>query len=156
MAYVITSPEYLEIDGLPLSTPAWDTTNMDDMWASSEVRGDDLLIPMATGVRPFPRRPTVTEATVELAIYGDTAPDGTPQPDQRVGLASNCDLLRQLTSPTGAATDGTRFAVLHMAPGSPVEIRTGRVHVVRLRISRTGPNYAVGSFELSLPGGALT
>lgn len=155
MAYIITSPEYLEIDGIPLSTPAWYTTNMDDIWASAEVRGDDLVIPGAAGVRPYPRRPTVTKAAVELAVVGDTAPDGTPQ-DQRAGLAANCAALRALAETTGIAVDGTRPAVLHLAPGAPVLTRTADVHVLRIRFTRTGPNYAVGQMELSIPSGAFT
>lgn len=155
MAYVITSPEYLEIDGVPLSTPGWYTTNMDDIWASAEVRGEDLLIPGAAGVRPYPRRATVTKATVELAVVGDTGPDGAAQ-DPRAGLAANCDALRALTTTTGVAPDGTRPAILHLAPGAPVTTRTANVHVLRIRFARNGPNFATGQLELSIPAGVFT
>lgn len=156
MAYVITSPEYVEIDGMPLSTPAWTTTQMDDLWGSPDVRGSDVLMPGAIGVRPHRRRPTVTPATIELAVVGDLAPDGTPYSSTRAGLATNCDLLRHLTGSDGVAEDGTRQATLHLAPGSPVTTRAGRVHVLRLRIARNGDNLAVAQLELSIPAGALT
>jgi hypothetical protein len=156
VAYVITNPEYLEIDGVPLATPAWEATGLDDLWASPELRGTDLLVPMGDGVRPQRRRITVTKATIDLAIVGDTQPDGTAHISARAGLAANVDALRALCNPSTAAADGTRLAVLHMAPGAPQLTRTGRLHVLRLRIKRSGPNYATGQMELSMPYGALT
>jgi hypothetical protein len=150
MAYVITSPEWLEIDGVPLSTPAWETTDASDLWGSANVRGEDLIIPGAAGVRPYPRRPTVTPATVELAVVGDTALS-----DQRAGLAANCALLETLVGPNGVDADGTRLAVLHYAPGGPATDRRGRVHVLRIRFARKGPNFATAQMELSMPAGAL-
>lgn len=155
MAYVITSPEWLEIDGVPLSTPAWETTEASELWSSGDVRGNDLIIPGAAGVRPYPRRPTVTPATIELSVVGDTAPDGTAQPEPRAGLAANCALLEALVGPNGIDADGTRLAVLHYAPGGPAPDRRGRVHVLRVRFARQGPDYATGQLELSIPAGAL-
>lgn len=155
MAYVITSPEWLEIDGVPLSTPAWETTDASDLWGSANVRGEDLIIPGAAGVRPYPRRPTVTPATVELAVVGDTAPDGTALAEPRAGLAANCALLEALVGPNGVDADGTRLAVLHYAAGGPATDRRGRVHVLRIRFARKGPNLATAQMELSMPAGAL-
>lgn len=155
MAYVITSPEFLEIDGVPFSTPAWETTEASDLWSSADVRGSDVLVPGATGVRAYPRRPTVTSATVELAVVGDVRWDGVPYDDVRVGLATNCRHLEALTSRLTTAADGTRLAVLHYAPGSPVDDRRGRVHVLRLRFVRKGPMFATGQLELSIPAGYL-
>lgn len=155
MAYVITAPEYLEIDDVPLSTPAWETTAMDDLWSGPAVRGEDILVPLGDGVRAEPRRPTVTPVTVELAIVGDLAPDGTPNADVRHGLWTNCLALLALTTRTGTATDGTRHAVLHLPPGADPATREGRVHVLRLRLVRNGPMFARGQLDLSLPAGAL-
>ena len=155
VAYTITSPEWLEIDGVPLSTPAWETTEASDLWSSPEVRGTDLVIPGAAGVRPYPRRPTVTPVTIELAIVGDVRWDGARHDDPRAGLAINCAHLEALTDPLTTATDGTRLAVLHYAQDTPWDTRQGRVHVLRLRIARNGPMFATGQLELSIPAGAL-
>lgn len=155
MAYVITSPEWLEIDGVPLSTPAWETTDASELWSTAQVRGADLVIPGAAGVRPYPRRPTVTSATVELVVVGDTAPDGTARSEPRAGLAVNCALLEALVGPNGTDADGTRLAILHYAPGGPTADRRGRVHVLRIRFARKDPNMATAQLELSIPAGAL-
>jgi hypothetical protein len=154
VAYVVTNPEYLELAGVPLSTPGWEMTDASDLWASAEVRGGDLVIPGATGVRPYRRRPTVTKATVELAVFGDTSWDGTAYPSVRAGLATNCRHLEALAQ-SPATTDGTVLAVLHYAPGAPAPDRRGPVHVLRVRFARIGPNLATGQVELSIPAGAL-
>jgi hypothetical protein len=150
MAFVITSPEWLEIDGIPLSTPAWETADMSDLLSSPEVRGDDILVPYGDGVRPYPRRPTVTPASIELQIVGDTAPDGTATANPREGLQVNCAILATLAD-RPAVADGTRLATLHLVGA----VRSARVHVLRIRFARTGPNYATGQLELSIPSGAL-
>lgn len=152
MAYEITAAEYLEIDGVPLATPAWTTTDMDDLWSTPAVRGADLVIPGATGVRPFRRRWTVTDASIELTVVGDRDWEGGSYPNTAVGLALNVEHLQALAEPTGT-TAGTRTAVLHFPPGGPAD-RSGPVHVERVRAKRTGP-LAVVSIQLSIPGGAL-
>lgn len=149
--YVITAPEWLAIDGVPLSTPAWETPKLDDLLATAEVRGDDLLVPLGDGVRPMPRRPTVTKATIDLQVVGDTAPDGYSYTSVRDGLRRNIEALSWLASSDGIAADGTRLAELHLTGA----LRSGRVHVLRLRFVRQGPNYATGTMDLSLPAGML-
>lgn len=151
MSYSINAAEYLVIDGLPLSTPAWTTTEMSDLIGSPEVRGDDLLVPYGDGMRAYPRRPTVTKATVSIDVVGDTKPDGTAHTSVRAGLRLNVEALMWLTSSAGVDVHGTRLAELHLDGAT----RTGRVHVLRLRVARNGPNYAVCQLELSIPAGAL-
>jgi hypothetical protein len=152
MSFTVTAPEWLDIDGVPFSTPAWQSDQLDDLMSTPEVRGEDILVPYGDGVRPQQRRPTVTQATVTLQIVGDTAPDGSPQSSQRDGLRRNIEALSWLAGSQGRAADGTRLASLHLVGAT----RTGRVHVLRMRFARTGPNYATGQVELSIPAGALT
>jgi hypothetical protein len=154
VAYTITNPEYLELNGVPLSTPGWEMTEASDLWSGADVRGSDLLMPGAAGVRPYPRRPTVTGAVIEVYVFGDTAWDGTPYASLRAGLATNVMHLAALATPPGSG-DGTVAAVLHYAPGAPTASRSGRVHVVRWRFARTGPGSGTGQFELSVPAGSL-
>jgi hypothetical protein len=152
VSYVVTAPEYLMIDGLPLSTPAWETDTLDDLLATPEMRGDDILVPYGDGVRAQPRRPTVTKATISLQVVGDVAPDGTPQTSVRTGLRLNVEALAWLAGREGVAADGTRLAELHLSDAT----RTGRLHVLRIRFVRKGPMFATGQMELSIPAGALT
>lgn len=151
MSYLIDAPEWLEIDGLPLSTPAWQTEEMSDLLATPEMRGDDILVPYGDGVRPQPRRSTVTKATLNLAVVGDTAPDGSPYSSPREGLRLNIEALSWLAGKEGLDAAGTRLATLHLVG----DARQGRVHVLRLRFTRVGPMFARGQMELSIPAGAL-
>lgn len=152
MPYVVTAVEYLDIDGVPFDTPAWTTQQMDDLWSTPAVRGGDRILPGAAGVRALPRRPTVTGATVEVAVVGDLTWEGDPYDDPSAGLALNCAHLAELTLPAGTPS-GTRTATLHMRTG--VADRTGPVHVEQVRFARDGAYLAVAQFSLSLPMGAL-
>jgi hypothetical protein len=148
---VINAVEYLVIDGIPLSTPAWQTPELSDLLSTPEMRGDDMLVPYGDGVRPYPRRPTVTKASVTLQVVGDTAPDGTAHASARTGLRLNIEALSWLASSAGVDGQGTRLAELHLEGAT----RTGRVHILRMRFARQGHNFADGQLELSLPSGAL-
>jgi hypothetical protein len=151
MSYLITAPEYLVIDGVCLSTPAWECDQLDDLIASPETRGDDILVPFADGVRPQPRRPTVTKATVSIQVVGDLKPDGTAHASPREGLRLNIEALAWLATRDGVDAAGTRLAELHLAGAT----RSGRVHVLRARFARKSAIYATGQLELSIPAGAL-
>lgn len=155
MAYAIPTDEYVEIDGVPLTTAAWTLVDHAELWGSPEVRGGDVIIPGAAGVLPQRRRPTVTRVDLELAIVGDVSWDGAPEPDVRVGLARNVDHLRALTAAPGTP-DGTRLAVLHLPAGHTPATRSGRVHVERLRVAGRGRPMAIGQLTVSIPAGALT
>lgn len=155
MAYLITAAEYVDIDGLPLDTPAWTTSNASDLWSSPDLRGSDVIIPGALGVLAQPRRPTVTKATIELDIVGDTDPEGFPYTNTALGLTLNLAVLRALADPP-ATVDGTRTLTLHLPPGAATATRSGPAHVERIRLARDGRLHATGQIELSLPKGALT
>lgn len=155
MAYVIVGDEYLEIDGVPLSTPAWVVTDHAELWGTADVRGDDVLIPGAAGVLPFPRRPTVTQVDLELVVLGHVDWAGVKQWDVRYGLNRNVAHLRTNVASQPATADGTRSATLHLPAGASPATLTGSVHVLRLRFTGNGPDVAVGQLSLSIPGGML-
>lgn len=153
MPYQILDDEHLEIDGLPLLTPAWVCRSLAPVWESPAVRGEDILIPGAAGVVPKPRRVTVTPITLELDIVGDFDWEGNRHTDQRHGLWTNAAHLNDHLASPPSTTDGTRWAIHHPPP--PANPRAGPVHVLRLRIAPSGANHAIGQLELSLPYGAL-
>lgn len=149
----ITAAEYLEIDGVPLFTYGWETVDLSELWAGGDVRGTDRLIPGAAGVRPYPRRTTVSIRSVPMVVYGHTDADGVPYADVRAGLEANLDFLRaNVTDPTNVG-DGTRTATLHLPSGAT---RTGDVHVVGFSLSPVGPAAVRAVLSLSIPGGVLS
>jgi hypothetical protein len=89
MAYVVRFPHHLEIDGVPLSTPAWEHLNIQTLYSGPETRGDNRVMPGAAGRRALPWRADQTMRTLTLAIFGGLRWDGAANPDAVAGLWAN-------------------------------------------------------------------
>lgn len=151
---VLTEPEYVAIDGVPLATPAWYTLNLWALWQSPKTRGSDRIVPRADGVRPYRRRPTATRVTLGLVIVGDRDPDGGIWTDARAGLLHNLDLFKAGVVASPVRTDGTRLAELYLPDGT---VRAGRVHVEGLDLGGDrGPFALSATLDLTLIQGELT
>lgn len=150
MAYTIVGSEYLEIDGVPLSTTAWVVTNDWVLWEPAPLRGDDVVIPGAAGALAQPRRRDADKRSLELSIVGHLNWNNVRQWDVRIGLWGNIDHLRTNLTAVPATADSTRTATLHLPTGAT---KTASVHVLELRFAGKGPDLAVGQLTLSLPAG---
>lgn len=145
--------EYLDVDGLPLAIEgAWEWLDLSPLWQGADKRGRDRLVPGAVGVRAYPRRPTVSERTIEGYVYGFRDVNGVAFSDVRVGLEANVTYLQEHIEAAPLTADGTRVANLHMPSGA---IRTADVHVLALRLGAFGPSAARAALVLSIPVGAL-
>lgn len=154
MSYTILGDEYLQIDAVPLSTPAWVLTNHWVLWEPAPLRGDDVKIPGADGVLAQRRRVDTDKKSLELAIVGDVDWAGVKQWDVRYGLWRNIDHLRTNLAAVPGTTASTRSATLHLPP--PATTLTATVHVEQLRFAGNGPGLAIAQLTLSLPAGAFT
>lgn len=145
----------LEIDSVPLRGPAWNVTDLTDLWQYGDRRGQDRIIPGAAGVRPYRRRRTVTAYSLPMVIIGDVDPNGDPYDgcdDVWVGFETNyAGLVSALVSDPGTVA-GTRTAVLTMPSGAT---RTGDVHVTGIILGQGFNGRALATLELSLPNGQL-
>lgn len=112
MAYVTRFDHHLVIGDVPLSTPAWEHTNLYDLYAGAEVRGDNLVMPGAVGVRALRRRPTETNRTIDLTIFGDKRWDDVDHPDGVAGLFANIAHLRANVVDSLATPDSSRVATI--------------------------------------------
>jgi hypothetical protein len=100
MAYQITFPsQYLDLAGVPMSTPAWEVLNLQTLLSGPSVRGSNVIIPGAAGVRPRRRRATERTVSLELSIGGYKDPEGNTHDDPVEGLVLNILELRTLTDP---------------------------------------------------------
>lgn len=152
MPYTLTSDEYVEIDGVPLATPAWTLGNLFVVWAGPATRGEDRVIPGAAGRLPKPRRVDSRPVSLELVIVGDFDWDGTPVTDFREGLWLNVQHLREnVTDPTGVG-DGTRTMILHAPDGSTP---SGQIHVETFELGGLGPNGLTATIDITIKAGAL-
>lgn len=153
MAYVITFPNnYLDIGGVPLSTPAWEVTNLQRILSGPEVRGEPTILPGAIGARANPVRATVWNLTLELYLCGDKDAEGTPFADAHEGLITNVDTLRELVTDPITADRGTRLATWHR-PGALADL-TATVQVRRLEIGdRYNPSEVPATLDLMIMTG---
>lgn len=151
---VVTRDEWLDIDGTPLATPAWEVIagGLLPLLQGPDVRGSDRLLPGVPGVIAYKRRATVTKRVIPLVIFADTDVEGEPYADSMEGLVANIDYLRaNVSDPTGVG-DGTRTATLHLKDGST---RSGPVHVEALELGGDDDQGVRAVLQLSLPEGAL-
>jgi hypothetical protein len=130
MAYVVNLATHLVIDGVPLSTPAWEHTNLYDLFGAAKVRGDNLVMPGAVGVRPLRRRPTETPRTINITVFGDRAPDGTAQTDPIAGLHANLDALFTNVVDPLVTPNSTRTAIIVL----PSTTLTAQIQVLGFEI----------------------
>lgn len=150
----ITRTWYLEIDSVPLATPAWEIPDVDGSWVSlfdsPDLRGQDRVIPFSDGARAYPRRPTVTVVTLPLNIYGDADQDGVAHPNQFEGMVANFDALKALIG-AGAASDGTVTAIVHR--GGLDALAASVTFLGFKGSSGFGDDHIRTTFDLSIPAG---
>lgn len=152
MAYTITVDDYLQIGSVPMSTTAWALEDSYLLWQGADTRGQNRLIPGATGVRKKAVRATETAVTLTLAIWGEKDWDNNVNADASAGLYANIAHLRtNVTDPTGVG-DGTRTATLRLPAGSTI---SGPIQVRRFRFIALNPTTVEASMEITIPAGAL-
>lgn len=160
MTYIITFPtHYLAIDDVPLSTPAWEVLNLEDLESGPDVRGEPRLLPGAVGVRANRLRPTVTVHTLNLYIHGTTDPEGEDFDDAHLGVLSN--LARFRDDVVSQPDDGiTRTATLYRPDPDDEDTPTSVSGAVQVRKFQVGealsPACVRATLDLIILGGSLT
>lgn len=155
MPTVITRTYYLELNGVPLATPAWECPDLSPLLDDPALKGEDSDRPYVSGSVPHLRRPTATIYTLPLNIFGDRDHEGAEHEDVVEGLVTNRFYLRHnlgLADPDG---DGTVTVTLHLGD---VLTLTGPGHFLGFKGSRTEgipPELIRTTFDLSIPDGLL-
>lgn len=152
MAYAVNFPMHLEIDGVPLSTAAWEHLNLHALFSGANVRGENVVMPGAVGVRPVRRRPTETMHTVDMAVFGHRSWDGTPYSDPVAGLVANLAHLRTNVVNPLATTNSLRTAIIHLPTGT----LAASVQVLGFEVTEAvGPADVYASMDISVIQGAF-
>lgn len=149
MPDLITATEYLEINSVPLATPAWRITDLTALNRSAEQRGTDRLLPLA-GIRSLPRHPTVTSFVLPFRVWGHMDREGTPYADPRAGLKANLAVLHSAIFDPVQTGDGTRSATWHQAGGTTV---TKDVKVLPWTPSAVSPRSQRGDLVITITTG---
>jgi hypothetical protein len=147
--------EYLEVDGVPLDTAAWEVTDLSPLWDLPDVRGDDAVVPYRRGVVPFRRSWGGKRVDLPFNLYGSHDSEGNPATDLRAQLWVNrSELIRDVLRPlqVGTAT-GDRLIRYHAPDGSQIS-GPGKL-IGGLRPQPAGPTALRGSLTLILTEGGL-
>lgn len=153
----VISDVYLEVNSIPLETYGWRTVDIgyDELLNSPALIGSDLDMVTVPGVRPYPRRITVTVVSIPLLVAGAMDEDGTPFSNPLMGLMTNRDTLRAGLgiAADGDADRGTVTATFHRGDLPSWE---GPVTVLGLNGWTTlGGTDALVRLDLSIPDGEL-
>lgn len=147
--------ERLEIDGVPLSTPAWEIEDLSGLWDLGEYRGGDRAVPYRRGVLPYRRILGAKVVDLPFVILGDYDPDGALAADPRAQLwANRNELVRTVLRPLQVGTATGDRTVRYYAPDGSTLAGPGKV-VGGLRPTPVGPSAMRGSLALSLTEGGL-
>jgi len=151
----------MTIDGLSMNRPAWAIIGDErgvggyvQLWADFDIRGDDRILPSATGVIAYPRRMTVKRMDFRLIVVGDVDQAGTPVADSVIGLQNNIEYIRANFLAPVASRDGLRDAVLTMPSGGT---RSASIHALGVVTQSYGLTECgsiwVGTLQISIPSG---
>lgn len=143
--------EYLEIGGIPLSTPAFTVVDLSQLYDDADVKGEDYDIPHANGVISLPRRIALSKREVPMVIFGDADVEGEVATDQRAQLIANIAYLRANVTALVTSGDGTREAILHLAGGVEATQRVKVIPPMQLGAISAGNQKAV--LDLEFPYG---
>lgn len=150
MSFVVNFSTYLEIDAVPLSTPAWEHTNLYVALNMGSGRGENVVMPGAVGRRAVRRRTDEATVTLELAIFGDKDPSGANHPNPIVGLVDNIEYLQDHLVDPPAAANSLRPAVIHHPAGT----LTANVQILGFEIGDAySPGCVTASLDMTVIGG---
>lgn len=154
----------LTIGGILMNRPAFaiigderGSGGLVNLWADSDVRGKDRIVPTAAGVIPYPRRLTVTRHDLRLLVVGDVDQAGTPVADSADGLEANIEYIRTNVIAPVASSTGTRAATLVLPSAAS---RTADIHVLRAvtqsYLIRECEAVWIATIQISIPAGRFS
>lgn len=105
MTVLLSVTDYGELNGIPLDTYAWRVieSGYDELMNCPALRGEDLTMNGAKGVRPYPRIITATTISIPMLVTGEVDQDGVATANPRASLFTHRDYLR---NNCGLAEDG--------------------------------------------------
>lgn len=148
---LVTRDWYLELNSVPLATPAWEIPDLSALLDSGALRGSDRMLPRASGVRAHRRRRNVWVLTFPLDVIGDTDSDGSNIPDANEGVNLHMEYLNEHLGFAEASGDGTVPCIFHR--GDLPEWHAD-VHFLGFKGSQKQGEFLVRTtFDISIPAG---
>lgn len=150
----------LTLNGIPMKTRAWTCPDLTPLWLPAAVRGQDRILPGASGVIPHRRRRTVTQYALDFRIagisdMGGVITTGTGNgPAEFAQLEYNLAYLRTnvIDPRISPNLDGTVPGVLTMPSGAT---RNADVHVLGFTVNTRVSHILQGVLDISIPSGGF-
>ena len=158
MADLIILREYIDIDGTPLATPAWFTSDLGNLLDSATVAGDDTIMPGTHGARANPRWRRPTQIVIPMYFCGERDRTNAPYANARTGLAANVLAFRAAVVDSPGTSTDLRTLTYHLPSATPSgghTTMTAQIHVDQLTTTTIGPDWRAGALEINIPGGQL-
>jgi hypothetical protein len=152
---VITRPTYIELNSIPLATPAWEVNDLSELLDVGRVRGSDVVMPGARGARPFRRRHTVVTRTLPMIVFGEKDIEGAAVADPVQGAINHMLYLADNLGIgiAGIDGDGTVDLIWHLPDAT---VLTAVVHVLGMIGTRdVAPGVLRTTIDLSFPDGGF-
>lgn len=152
MTYAITATEYIEIDGVPIATPAWIATDLSELNDGPQNRGENLIIPRRPGAIFRSKISDAKIANIPVVIFGDKDAEGNAHADPRKGLIDNINSLKKALTTPNTPNNNARYMVYHRASGDvEAYVQTSP----KLDITPIGPTSARAVISIEIPSGTL-
>lgn len=118
-------------------------------------RGEDRLLPSATGIIPYPRRLTGTRYDLTLWVTGDVTSTGSAASNSQTQYVTNVALIRStLFEGASPASDGTLSASVTITGWGT---KTANIHMLGMQQQRYNiwPDMSIGQYtlQISVPAG---
>jgi len=143
----------LTVDGFSLNTPAWDMYGFQPLWSEVALRGDEVILPTAPGVRSYPSRLDQIDFEMTLYVNGEVDANGVEYPDYWMGLYTNLRTLRANAFGPVTTGRGTRAAVLTLPDGLTTMTADIKFDTLRQVNEIETPSFAVFRTTLTIPAG---
>ena len=154
---VVNRTEYVEINSVPLATPAWWVQDPTPLLDRGPLRGADRIIPFTDGQQALQRRTDEFRVVLALYVTGAADQNGTLASNQRSQLTTNIDYLLTNVFTPNSSSPWTRTLNYHRAdsttktapcivvpPFAPVVVNRGRGTMV------------LGALDIIIPAGVLS
>lgn len=155
--FEVNRPLWLEIDGVPLATPAWRCVNpLGAVRSGGRRNTGGLVIPRSTGRLARRMWQDASQLTLEVQVYGTKGMVGDPTSSVLQGVLDNLLFLDANIGALPATDDSTREAVLHMPDGTTTY--SGPVQVEEFAWPDDvgdGPAMIPAALTLFIPAGRL-
>ena len=154
MPYTIVDNEYVQINGVPLSTTAWEVNDLAPLWDAASLRGEDRVIPFSDGALPLRRFRDEMRIVIPITIWGFYDWNNNANADARIGLQRNIDHLRDNILTPNTAGTGTWNLILVMPDGGTRG--AGCFVIPPMQLTPLGPSAVTGVLDILIPQGYLT